>query len=50
MEKKIAEMMMKKAPVVKMIMWYTPNVGIVKTEMYNNGSLTSRSEITSIKD
>lgn len=33
-----------------MIMWYTPELGIVRTEMYQNGKLNSRSEITGIKN
>ncbi len=32
------------------IMWYTPKIGIVKTEMYRDGKLFSRSEITGIKE
>lgn len=35
---------------MSMIMWYTPKMGIVKTEMYQNGKLSSRSEITAIKE
>ncbi|MEP7238274.1 MAG: hypothetical protein ABI685_10430 [Ferruginibacter sp.] len=35
---------------LSMIMWYTPEIGIVRTEMYSNGKLTSRTDITAIKN
>ena len=48
-EQAIAEMMQKKSPFKKMTMWYAPDFGIIKTEMYSDGKLTLRSEVTSIK-
>jgi hypothetical protein len=35
---------------MSMIMWYTPKIGIVRTEIYMNGKPSSKSEITSIKE
>ena len=35
---------------MSMIMWYTPEIGIVRTEIYQNGKLNSKSDITSIKE
>jgi len=35
---------------MEMAMWFSPGFGIVKTETYRAGKLSSRSEITSIKD
>ena len=35
---------------MSMVMWYTPELGIVRTEMYSNGKLNSRTEITAIKN
>jgi len=32
------------------ITWYTPKMGIVKTEMYHNGKVSSRTEITAVKE
>ena len=47
--KKIMEQVQSKIK-MSMIMWYTPKIGIVRTEMYQNGKLNSRSEITAIKE
>ena len=33
----------------KMIMWYAPDVGIVKTETYSNDALAAYTQVTSIK-
>lgn len=49
-EQAIAEMMKKKKPVVKTIMWYAPAAGVVKTETYSGDKLSSRTEVVSIKD
>ena len=35
---------------MSMVMWYTPELGIVRTEMYINGKLNSRTDITAIKN
>ena len=35
---------------MSMIMWYTPEFGIVRTEMYQSGKLNSRSDITAVKE
>jgi hypothetical protein len=35
---------------MSIVMWYTPKMGIVRTEMYQNGKLNSRSEVTSVKE
>ena len=35
---------------MSMVMWYTPELGIVRTEMYSNGKLNSRTDITSVKE
>ncbi len=35
---------------MSMVMWYTPEIGIVRTEMYSNGKLNSSSDITGIKN
>lgn len=49
MEKQMAEGMNKAAKLGQMIIWYAPSVGFVKTEMYQDGKLLTRSEISSIK-
>ena len=48
-EKQMAAGMNKALKSGKMIMWYAPNFGFVKTEMYQDGKLQSRSEVSSIK-
>ena len=49
--KKIMEQVQSKMKMkMSMIMWYTPKIGIVRTEMYKNGTLSSRSDITAIKE
>jgi hypothetical protein len=35
---------------MSMVMWYTPELGVVRTDMYINGKLNSRSDITAIKN
>jgi hypothetical protein len=35
---------------MSMIMWYTPKIGVVRTEIYQNGKLSSKSDVTSIKE
>ena len=35
---------------MSMVMWYTPELGVVRTEMYINGKLNSRTDITSVKE
>lgn len=35
---------------MSMIMWYTPEIGVVRMEMYQAGKLSSRTDITSIKE
>lgn len=47
--KKIMEAVKEKMK-MSITMWYSPKLGIVRTEMYQNGKLNSRSDITSIKE
>ena len=35
---------------MSMVMWYTPELGVVRTVMYINGKLNSRTDITAIKN
>lgn len=48
-EKQMAAGMNKAIKSGQMIMWYAPSIGFVKTEMYQDGKLQSRSEVSSIK-
>lgn len=51
MDEKTIEMMKKMSESMKMstTTWFAPDFGIVKMEMYMNGKLQSRNEITSVK-
>lgn len=49
-EQKIAEAMKQKMPAAKMIMWFAPGFGLVKTETYSGDKLSNRSEIVSFKN
>lgn len=35
---------------MNMVMWYHPEMGVVRTEMYQGGKLNSRSDVTAVKD
>jgi hypothetical protein len=49
MSQKIADAMKKQNGEQKMIMWFAPDFGIVKTEMYMGEKLISRTEVKSVK-
>lgn len=48
-EKRMAEAMKTQMGNKTMSMWFAPGVGIVKMEMYDNGKVSMRSEVTRIK-
>lgn len=47
--KKIMDAMKDKMK-MNMVMYYSPKIGVVRTEMFQNGKLNTRSDITAVKD
>ena len=35
---------------MKIIMWYSPKISVVKTETYQDGKLNSRLDITALRE
>ena len=48
-QQKIAEMMKKNSPVQRSVIWFSPDAGLVRMEMYSGETLLSRTDIVSIK-
>ncbi|MDP4264844.1 MAG: hypothetical protein Q8941_20115 [Bacteroidota bacterium] len=49
-QQKMAEVMKQKMPPQKIVMWFAPGFGLVKTETYSGDKLSNHSEIISVKN